>query len=135
MKVADSKYFLVLNKLKIRNSFKLYNVLLIIFFHWLNLVHNSFYLNPKINDLSTNDSSITKPVNELVQESILVKNETKKYESLSGRNSINPLFTFNPFNFEIYLQECGFITSPNIIDFIKIVSYNKNFRAPPLYIS
>lgn len=135
MKAADSKYFLVLNKLKFRNSFKLYNVLLIIFFHWLNVVYNSFYLNPKINDLSTNGSSITKPVNEFVQESILLKNEAKKYESLSSRNSINPLCTFNPLNFKIYLQGCVFITSPNIIHFIKIVRFNNNFRAPPFYIS
>ena len=135
MKVADSKYFLVLNKLKIRNSFKLYNVLLIIIFYWLNLVHNSFYLNSKINVLFKNDASITTPVNELVQECILIKNEVKKLENLFGRNSLNPLYTFNPFNFEIYLQECGFITSPNIIDFIKIVSFNKNFRAPPVYVS
>ena len=135
MKVAYRKYFLLLNKLKISDSLKLYNVLLIIIFHWLNLVHNSFYLNPKINVLFKNDASITTPVNELVQECILIKNEVKKLENLFGRNSLNPLYTFNPFNFEIYLQECGFITSPNIIDFIKIVSFNKNFRAPPLYVS
>jgi hypothetical protein len=135
MKVAYRKYFLLLNKLKISDSLKLYNVLLIIIFYWLNLVHNSFYLNSKINVLFKNDASITTPVNELVQECILIKNEVKKLENRFGRNSLNPLYTFNPFNFEIYLQECGFITSPNIIDFIKIVSFNKNFRAPPLYVS
>lgn len=135
MKVAYSKYFLLLNNFKIRDSLKLYNVLLIIIFHWLNLAHSSFYLNSKINVLFKNDARITTPVNELVLECILIKNEVKKLENLFGRNSLNPLFTFNPFNFEIYLRECGFITSPNIIDFIKIVSLNKNFRAPPLYVS
>lgn len=135
MKAADSKYFLLLKKLKIRNSLKFYSVILIILFHLLNLVHNSYYLNSKINDLSINDSSITEPVNELVQESILLISEAKKYENLAGRNNLNGIFTFNPFNFKIYLQECGSRTSSNIFHFIKIVSFNNNLRAPPFYIS
>ena len=135
MKVMDSKYFFVLNKLKIRNSLKFYNVLLIILFQWLNLVQNNYYLNSKINNLSINDSNIIEPVNELVQESILLISEAKKYENLAGRNNLNGIFTFNPFNFKIYLQECGFRTSPNIFHFIKIVSFNNNLRAPPFYFS
>lgn len=131
----NSKYLFVLNKIKIRNSLKFYNVILIILFLWLNLVQNNYYLNSKINDLTINDSNIIEPVNELVQESIILISDAKKYESLSGGNNIHLIFVFNPFKFKIHLQECGFRTNLNIIHFIKIVSFNINLRAPPFCVS